>query len=81
MEPYFDEENLKKITEGYGRMQKDMGHYGVYASFIPPASNYSVSNYQIIMNMIPELRRWIPGASASASARPWHQAGDARCLG
>ena len=41
------------------RMQKDMGHYGVYASFIPPASNYSVSNYQIIMNMIPELRRWI----------------------
>lgn len=41
------------------RMQQNMGHYGIYSSFIPRASNYSISNYQIIMNMIPELRRWI----------------------
>ena len=41
------------------RMQGEMGSYGVYSSFIPPGGNYKVSNYQIIMNMIPELRRWI----------------------
>lgn len=41
------------------RMQRDMGPMGVYASFTPPAANYRISNYPIIMNMIPEIRSLI----------------------
>lgn len=47
------------ITLNSPKMQREIGVYGVYQSFKPPASDYMVSNYQIIMNMIPELRRFI----------------------
>lgn len=41
------------------RMQRDMGAMGVYRSFKPPAANYTISNYPIILNMIPEIRSLI----------------------
>lgn len=39
------------------KMQIDMGVEGEYSSFRPPFENYIVHNYQIIMNMIPEIRK------------------------
>lgn len=41
------------------RMQRNMGPMGVYGSFRPPSANYPVSNYPIILNMIPEIRSFI----------------------
>ncbi|WP_337222860.1 hypothetical protein [Vibrio alginolyticus] len=37
------------------KMQNQMGSQGVVASFKPPYANYHVSNYPIILNMIPAL--------------------------
>jgi len=39
------------------KFQGEMGFYGTAASYSPPFSNYTVNNYQIILNMIPEIRK------------------------
>jgi hypothetical protein len=51
-------------TDTYGwilnhsnKMQNQMGYQGVYAHYRPPFQNYFVSNYPVIINMVPELRR------------------------
>jgi hypothetical protein len=47
------------LTLNSPRMQSEMGSYGMYEAFKPPAANYMIRNYQIITNMLPELRRYI----------------------
>lgn len=38
------------------KMQNQMGHQGIYGHYRPPFQSYLVTNYPIIINMIPELR-------------------------
>jgi len=47
------------LTLNSARMQSEMGALGVYEAFKPPAASYMIRNYQIITNMLPELRRYI----------------------
>ncbi len=39
------------------KMQMQMGHLGFYATYRPPYANFHHSNYPIILNMLPELRK------------------------
>jgi hypothetical protein len=39
------------------RVQSEMGGHGIAATFRPPAANYAIKNYPIILNMVPEIRR------------------------
>jgi hypothetical protein len=64
-------ENLRKYWESRGRdlevysclihrsnkMQNDMGVHGVMHGYKPPYQNYIIKNYDIILNMVPELRK------------------------
>jgi hypothetical protein len=64
-------ENLKKYWESNGadleaygwlihrsnKMQGEMGGLGVVHNYKPPYQNYMITNYSIILNMIPELRK------------------------
>lgn len=54
-----DREAYTWLTLNSPRMQREMGSYGTYEAFQPPAANYMIKNYQIITNMIPEIRRYI----------------------
>ncbi len=54
-----DREAYTWVTLNSPKMQRNMGSYGVYEAYQPPAANYMVKNYQIITNMIPEVRRHI----------------------
>lgn len=47
------------LTLNSARMQSEMGALGVYEAFKPPAASYMIRNYQIITNMLPELRHYI----------------------
>ena len=60
-----DSEAYTWITLNSPKMQREMGAYGTYEAFKPPAANYMIKNYQIIMNMIPELRRYIDMSNES----------------
>lgn len=40
------------------RMQNEMGVFGFYKQFSPPFANYMISNYPIVLNMLPELQRY-----------------------
>lgn len=39
------------------KMQGEMGGFGVVHNYKPPYQNYVITNYDIILNMIPDLRR------------------------
>jgi hypothetical protein len=39
------------------RIQGDMGQHGIISQYRPPHQNYIITNYPIILNMLPELRR------------------------
>mgnify|MGYP001187415582 CR=1 FL=1 len=41
------------------RMQGDMGELGIYGAYTPPFGRYRITNYPIILNMLPELRTYI----------------------
>lgn len=59
-------------TEAYGwlvhrvnKMQAQLGNEGVFAAYRPPASNHLIRNYPALLNMLPELRRWLGDWSVS----------------
>jgi hypothetical protein len=52
-----DNESYGWLTHRSGKMQRQMGHHGIYASYRPPYANFQYSNYPIILNMLPELRK------------------------
>lgn len=52
-----DNESYGWLTHRSSKMQKQMGHHGFYASYRPPYANFQYSNYPIILNMLPELRK------------------------
>lgn len=54
-----DGESYTYLMLNSARMQRDMGSMGIYGSFKPPSANYTISNYPIILNMIPEIRSFI----------------------
>jgi|CXWL01.1.fsa_nt_gi hypothetical protein len=39
------------------KLQREMGFHGILASYSPPFSNYTINNYPIILNFIPEIRK------------------------
>lgn len=54
-----DSDSYTYLMLNSARMQRDMGSMGIYGSFKPPSANYTISNYPIILNMIPEIRSFI----------------------
>lgn len=52
-----DGESYGWLIHRSNKMQNHMGGAGVFASFKPPYANYAYSNYPIILNMVPALRR------------------------
>lgn len=64
-------EKLKAYVEGHGadreaygwmihrsnKMQNQLGTGGIMAAYRPPFANYQYTNYPILLNMLPELRR------------------------
>lgn len=46
------------LTLNCTRMQNEMGPMGIYSAFRPPHAQFMLQNYPIIMNMLPELKRW-----------------------
>ena len=51
------------------KFQREMGFYGLVASYSPPFSNNTFNNYQIILNIIPEVRREFDDVSPIADRR------------
>jgi hypothetical protein len=56
------------LTHRASRMQREMGSAGIVHTFRPPFANFAYQNYPIVLNMLPELRRW-----ATDSPRPLDQ--------
>jgi len=52
-----DSESYAWLTHRSSKMQKQMGAYGIYASYRPPYANFQYTKYPIILNMLPELRK------------------------
>ena len=52
-----DNESYAWLTHRSSKMQKILGHYGVYASYRPPYADFQFQNYPVILNMLPELRK------------------------
>lgn len=52
-----DSEAYTWLIQNSNKMQNALGPLGVYAMFRPPAANYQIPNYPIILNMLPELRK------------------------
>ena len=56
------------ITYGWlllrsNKMQNLLGPQGIIHHFKPPFANYAYKNYPVILNMIPEVRKFIGGIS------------------
>ena len=51
------------------KIQTLMGKYGIFSFFHDPNSNYDHSNYPVILNLIPEIRKKIEDASTLRKAR------------
>ena len=74
-------ENLKTYVRSHGndlesygwlmhrsnKMQRQLGFSGIYASYRPPYANFQYSNYQIILNMLPDLRHALDDSILSDS--------------
>ena len=52
-----DSEIYAWLIQKSPKIQSEMGAYGYLDSFRPPYANYVIRNYQIIVNIIPEIRR------------------------
>ena len=52
-----DYEAYAWLVQRLPRMQTHLGILGIAASYRPPFANYAFSNYQIVVNTLPELRR------------------------
>ena len=54
--PEFDNALYFWLTQNSVAIQSELGPYGIIA-YKPPAADYMYPNYQIIVNLLPELRR------------------------
>lgn len=52
----FDNQLYFWLTQNSVTVQSELGSLGIVA-YKPPAANYMIENYPIIVNLIPELRR------------------------
>jgi len=52
------------LVRNSNKMQRESGYFGII-DYRPPASTYVIHNYQIILNMLPELRRSLNRSSLS----------------
>jgi len=52
-----DNRAYAELTAQSVRMQNELGLLGVYAKYKPPHANYFISDYPIILNLLPELHR------------------------
>lgn len=52
-----DSEAYSWLIHRSHKMQGEMGSFGVVHNYKPPYQNYVITNYDIILNMIPDLRR------------------------
>jgi hypothetical protein len=50
-------------------MQRDLGSLGVMSRYKPPGANYFLNNYQIVINMLPELRQTLSDPLLSSISR------------
>ncbi len=70
--PGFDEELYFWLTHNSVAIQGELGQYGKI-DYKPPAANYVIQNYQVIVNLLPELRREKTGGYAFTSARIYQE--------
>jgi hypothetical protein len=47
------------LTYRSGRMQSQLGPRGIFAAYKPPFAQFQYTNYPVIVNMLPELKRSI----------------------
>lgn len=52
-----DRETYQWLTLRAQRMQADLGHTGIYASFRPPFEQVVYKDFPIILNMLPRIRQ------------------------
>ena len=64
-----NQEAYTNLVSWSPRMQAALGSYGV-GSYQAPYAGVIVHNYQIILNMIPDLRRWLDDDFKFISTRP-----------
>ncbi len=53
-----DHEAYYHLVEHSPQIQIDLGSQGII-SYKPPAANYYIHNYPIVVNLVPELEHWI----------------------
>lgn len=52
-----DHKTYSQLISASPKIQDAMGHWGIYATFIPPYSQFSYHNWRIILNGIPAIRQ------------------------
>jgi hypothetical protein len=52
-----DSETYGWLIHRSNKMQAEMGAHGVLHGYKPPYQNYIIKNYDVILNMLPDLRR------------------------
>lgn len=62
----FDDENYVWLTKNVYSIQAELGDFGV-ASYKPAFENYYIRNYQIFLNILPEIRRARTSSSVFSS--------------
>lgn len=66
-----DETAYEWMTRHSNKMQNDLGHQGIFASYKPPGANYLLKNVPIILNLLPQLHtlandEWLGGRPVTA---------------
>jgi hypothetical protein len=46
-----------ELTQRVGRMQMELGPHGIMAMYRPPFANYAYTNFQVLINLLPEFRQ------------------------
>jgi len=54
--PEFDGAEYYWLTHRVAKIQNELGQGGILASYKPPFANFIYSNYQLIINTLPEIR-------------------------
>ncbi len=52
-----DTESYSWMVHRSQKLQRNMGHHGVASTFVAPFGRYTVQNYRIILNALPEVRK------------------------
>jgi hypothetical protein len=68
-----DYESYSWLIHKSPRMQLEMGVYGKLAAFRPPYTNYVIQNYQMIVSIIPEIRKEFEDSPDFRNTRALHE--------